>query len=88
MKNKSLIELRELDLTILNWLKTKLKVSSIARGVFPKAKNPLQSLNTYLIKYLRLGLIERQSIGVYNITNTGKYFIKILTKLRNETFIY
>ena len=87
MKTKSIIELRELDLTILKWIKSGANTSSIARLVFPNAKLPGQSLVGYLIKYLYLGLIEKPSRGNYIITIDGKWFIKYLTKLTNERFI-
>lgn len=83
MRTKSLIELREIDLEILENI-DEYKLMFLARSVFPNAKYPQQTLYSYLQKYLRLGLIEKLSRGQYTITEDGLYFINILRKLRDR----
>ncbi len=83
MKTKNLIELRELDLTILSWIQTGSPINLIASTVFKNSKFPQQSLYHYIIKYINLGLVDKQSRGTYCITKDGKYFIKIMEKLND-----
>ena len=81
MKTKSLIQLRAIDRQILNYIKSLTPINVFNRVVFPNAKFPQQSLQPYIRKYLDLGLIDSVTRGVYNLTNQGKYFLKVLNKL-------
>jgi len=81
MKTKSLIQLRAIDRQILNYIKSLTPINVFNRVVFPTAKFPQQSLQPYIRKYLDLGLIDSVTRGVYNLTNQGKYFLKVLNKL-------
>jgi len=81
MQNKTLIRLGELDLNILSFLDTKTKLPHIAKIVFPKAKLPRQSLYSYILKHQRLQMIHKTGRGEYELTNQGRYFLRVLRKL-------
>lgn len=84
MKTKTLLELRENDLMVLNYLTTDATIKNISLLMFPYAKNPGPSLNKYLVKLLGLGLIDKVSRGKYKVNKTGVYFINFLEDIQNR----
>lgn len=87
MKTKSIIELREIDLRILQCIKTKSSKISIANVVFPKAEYPSNSLTPYLDKHISYGYVKCGERGIYSITPDGKKAIKMLIKLQEKNGI-
>lgn len=84
MKTKSIIELREIDLRILQCIKTKSSKISIANVIFPKADYPSNSLTPYLDKHMSYGYVQCNERGVYSITKKGKNAIKMLLELQEK----
>ncbi len=81
MNSKTLIRFSALDRHILNCLNTQASLTDISNLVFPKANLPQQSLNDYIRKHVKLEMIKQESRGKYNLTNQGKYFLRVLNKL-------